>query len=289
MHKFLSAVGFSDIRKQDLKIILDNITEEPDHMNVCKDSEGNELIEYIKFFTPDLGIIVRGTFDEEDDFQIEYYVPYIRAFKRTTNEIVEIEKHADKESYAGVCDDPNLGLTLIFYVNDVADYLNYRAKDSVRTRGACLAALASEGKILLPVEKKKAKIKQSGEKSREELIAEAREGNEEAMQSLSLQEMDMYSIISKRIMKEDIMSIVTTYFMPYGIESDHYGILAEILNVIETVNDVSGEHIYLMEVECNNLKFRLAINKQNLEGIPAIGRRFKGNIWMQGTVADSLK
>ena len=33
---------------------------------------------------------------------------------------------------------------------------------------------------------------------------------------------DLYSSITRRIQNEDILSIVTTYFMPYGIESDQY-------------------------------------------------------------------
>lgn len=41
----------------------------------------------------------------------------------TTNEQIDVEKHAEKESYAGVCDEVNLGVTLIFYIQNVADYL----------------------------------------------------------------------------------------------------------------------------------------------------------------------
>ena len=49
-------------------------------------------------------------------------------------------------------------------------------------------------------------------------MAAAREGDEEAMESLTLEDIDTYSMISKRIMTEDILSIVDTYFMPYGID-----------------------------------------------------------------------
>ena len=41
MHKFLRAIGFSNIRKKDLEIILDEIVEHPEMMKITKDSEGN--------------------------------------------------------------------------------------------------------------------------------------------------------------------------------------------------------------------------------------------------------
>ena len=43
MHKFLRAVGFSNIRKKDLNIILEEIVEHPNVMRVTKDSDGNEF------------------------------------------------------------------------------------------------------------------------------------------------------------------------------------------------------------------------------------------------------
>ena len=47
---------------------------------------------------------------------------------------------------------------------------------------------------------------------------------------------------------------------------------------------ITGEKMYAMEIECNDLHFRVTINEKDLLGEPAVGRRFKGNIWMQGTV-----
>ena len=94
----------------------------------------------------------------------------------------------------------------------------------------------------------------------------------------------MYSILSRRVMKEDILTIVSSYFMPYGIESDQYSVLAEIIDLIESENSLTNEVIYSMKLKCNDMYFDVCINKNDLVGEPAIGRRFKGNIWMQGTV-----
>lgn len=288
VHKFLRAVGFSNIRKKDLEIILDGIIEHPETMRITKDSEGSEFTELTKTFGDGIGIMVRGFYDENDIFQTNYYVPFSTFESISTQEQIDIEKHAEKESYAGVCDEVRVGVTLIFYLQNVADFLaEYRT--NIHTKnifGAKLSALSVEGKILLPIQQKvlEKQIANTKQEKRKQLIAEAREGNEEAIENLSIQDLDTYSMISKRIRKEDVFSIVNTTFMPYGIESDQYSILGEIKELEEIVNPVTEEELYSMEIECNDLRFRVVINKNDLLGEPAVGRRFKGNIWMQGTV-----
>ena len=45
MHKFLRAVGFSNLKKKDLEIITEEIIDKPDVIKVTRDSEGNEFAE----------------------------------------------------------------------------------------------------------------------------------------------------------------------------------------------------------------------------------------------------
>lgn len=288
MHKFLRAIGFSNIRKKDLDIILEEIIEHPEIMRVTKDSEGNEFAEISKFFGNGVGIMIRGSYDENDIFQMNYYIPFTVSEEVSTQEQIDIEKHAEKESYAGVCDEVRLGVTLIFYLQNVADFLSeHRSNIYVKNLyGAMLSALSVEGKVLLPIQQKilEKQIANNKQEKRQKLIAEAREGNEEAIENLSIEDLDTYSQISKRIRKEDVFSIVSTSFMPYGIESDQYSILGEIKDIEEVINPITSEKLYSMEVECNDLCFRVTINQADLLGEPAVGRRFKGNIWMQGTV-----
>ena len=288
MHKFLRAVGFSNIRKKDLEIILEEIVEHPEIMRITKDSEGNEFAELSRSFADGTGILVRGSYDENDVFQMKYYVPFSSFEEITTSEQIDIEKHAEKESYAGVCDEVRLGVTLIFYLQNVADFLSeYRTNIHTKNLyGAKLSALSVDGKIILPIQQRvlEKEIANKKQEKRQKLIAEAREGNEEAIEHLSMEELDTYSSISKRIRKEDVFSIVSTSFMPYGIESDQYSILGEIKDVEELENSISNEKLYAMEIDCNGLNFRVVINQNDLLGEPAVGRRFKGSIWMQGTV-----
>ena len=285
MHKFLRAIGFSDITKKDLDILIEEIKERPELMKVTTDSEGNEFGEVSREFAPNMVIIVRGSYLEDDSFEVEYYTPYFLGSQVTTQEPIDIEKHSEKESYAGVCDDPRIGVTLIFYLQNVADYLSERkAHSSDVNGGALLAGLSVDGKILLPEVKKAVKAGRPNQKDRSQLISEARDGDEDAIESLTLEDMDTYSMLSKRVMNEDILTIVSSCFMPYGIESDQYSVLAEIVDLLEIENSLTSDIIYCMKLKCNDMVFDVCINKKDLMGEPEIGRRFKGNIWMQGTV-----
>ena len=60
VHKFLRAIGFSDITKKDLEMILDEVITRPEIMKITKDSEGNEFAELSGSFAANAGITVRG-------------------------------------------------------------------------------------------------------------------------------------------------------------------------------------------------------------------------------------
>ena len=102
------------------------------------------------------------------------------------------------------------------------------------------------------------------------------------MESLTLEDIDTYSKVSQRLITEDVFSIVDTYFMPYGIECDRYSILGEILEMHTIQNEDTGEELYVMRLEVNELEFDVCVPIKNVIGEPAVGRRFKGNIWLQG-------
>ena len=72
--------------------------------------------------------------------------------------------------------------------------------------------------------------------------------------------------------------------MPYGVECDLYSILGEIVEFSEGKNKISNEELYFMTVECNELTIEVCINKEDLYGEPAVGRRCRGIIWLQGYI-----
>lgn len=288
VHSYLRAIGFqNNMKKSDIEKLTDEIISCPDRIEVSEDSMGNEFVEMTKEIAPEVGIRVCGEYAEDGTFRTEYYYPYVEGDGITTQEQIEIEKHSEKESYAGVCDEMKLGVTLIFYLQNVAEYLSeHHRNPKMRPMSATLSALSLNGKIIMPISKNEKQIQNTKKNSQDRnyLIAAAREGDENAIENLTLEDIDTYSMLSRRIANEDILSIVDSYFMPYGIESDQYSILGEIVDYRMENNKMTNDRICILTVDCNDLIYNVCINEKDLLGEPAIGRRFKGVIWMQGKV-----
>lgn len=287
MHNYLKAIGFSKIKKRsEIRELIRDVVKNYDEKLTVEDHEDGVFAEFSKNYGCDCGITVCGQYDENNKFYPEYYFPFFRGTGITTSESVVVERHAEKESFAGACDDLRIGVTLIFYLQNAAEYMLESKKYSFMQENVplTLSALASEGKILLPVQKDKEAVKVEREmaKNRSNLIAAARNGDEEAMESLTMEDMDTYSMISQRIVTDDVFTIVDSYFMPHGIECDQYNVMGEILEYTMFKNILTGEDICQLTIESNDMQFDVCINKSDLLGEPAVGRRFKGLIWLQG-------
>lgn len=289
MHKFMRAIGFSKMteRKELQKLLTDIVVNGTDRA-YTSNGDKTLLAEFSKDFAEGIGIAVCGEFDEDDKFTYDYYFPYLRGNIISSEEDVSVERHAAQESYAGVCDDIKVGVSLIFYLQNMIPYVKAHNAGLLPIKGTTLtlSALSTNGTVMMPIRKTEKDLMKNRRTlmNRSQLINAARKGDEEAIESLTLDDMDTYTTISKRIQKEDVFSLVDTYFMPYGIECDHYSILAEIMDCNLVKNKLTEEEVYLMTLNCNDLIFDLCINKEDLFGEPSPGRRFKGIIWMQGFI-----
>lgn len=96
--------------------------------------------------------------------------------------------------------------------------------------------------------------------------------------------MNLSNKVGRLLNSCDIYTMVESSIMPCGMESDRYTIIGEILNVVPLVNEISKEPLCQMDVKCNNICIRVLINRSGLMGEPMTGRRFKGDIWLQGVV-----
>ena len=288
MHSFLRAVGFGSVKNRSdeeklITLVIDNATEK----QVFRLSEERSIVELMMEVSEDTGVVVRGETDARGIFHVAHYFPIHCGNTITTEEPLFVNKRVDTDAYTGMCDDYRIGVSLIFYIQNVVDLLKNPIRKKERRRcPVYISALASEGKILLPVEKtkKEAEKVKSDLQNRSALIAEAKQGNQEAMQNLTFDDIDQYAVVSRRIRKEDIYSIVETSFIPYGSESDNYSILGYINSVERLTNFYTKEDFYVLNVECNEMCYDVCIHVDDLLGEPLPGRRFRGNIWLQGKV-----
>lgn len=286
MHQYLRAIGFSNIHKRDLEKIIFNIRKDPDYHQSALDTQGNEFVELRREIAPGVGLAIRGSYDDNGHFETDYYFPYCYGRQVSTDVPIEIVRESARESFLGLCDDLRLGIDLIFHVQDMLSILESEQRNNqlVNFGGTMLGALSTEGKIIMPIFSTANQVENIRRYSKKhlELLNAAKEGDEDAYEKLALDDMDTYAMVSDRMEQEDLYSIVTTYFMPNGIESDKYSILGEILDCKRIVNHRTADNMYILKVECNEIVFDVCINSKDLFGEPAIGRRFKGSIWMQG-------
>lgn len=290
MHKFLRSIGFASIttKKQLRELITYTIQKATEKSYTSGTEEDSMFAEFSLNFGEQIGITVRGEYDENNQFTFDYYFPYLRGQNITSREDVSIERHAARESYAGVCDDIKVGVSLIFYVQNVIPYIRAKNSKLLPIRGTTLAmtGLSLSGTIMIPLVKNEyqREISKQLTADRSKLLAAARQGDEDAIETLTLEDMDTYTAISRKIHKQDIYSIVDTYFMPYGVECDQYSVLGDIQECRVVTNSITAERVYIMTLNCNNLCFDVCINSEDLLGEPAVGRRFKGTIWLQGYI-----
>lgn len=288
MHSFLRAVGFSNIaNRQMADTLLAEVCSECNVRNAVRLENGNAFVEYVKEFAAGTGIIVCGEMDG-NGFHRDYYFPYYKTDTVSSCADLAVEKHAGKDSFAGVCEDVRMGTSLIFYVMNAAQYQRKALKNSMENGNisVSLTGLSTEGKILLPVLKKPEQdlLDMEATSSRSRLIMEARNGDESAIESLTLEDIDTYNMISRRIASEDVFSIVDTFFMPFGMECDRYQIMGEIQSYKKVKNPRTKEYLYQMKLLCNNMLMNVCINEADLLGDPDTGRRFKGEVWLQGYI-----
>ena len=289
MHTFMKSIGFSKKESQaELEALIKDTVINADKKTIVKKPNGCSFIEYRKEFGENIGIAVRGEDDENHVFHIGHYFPYL---KSTTDSMLEnelfIHKKVDSDAYTGMCDDNRIGVSLIFYIQNAAEYLNLKEEDQkVLSRNIKLASLCKSGKIILPTQKRvyshiASKIDNV---VKNQLMDYARNGDMEAINYLTSSDMDKNVSLSERIKHEDLFSIVETSFIPYGSESDLYSILGNIVAAKQHLNKVTGESIWTIRLVCNDIEFETVVNSEDLIGYPMPGMRFKGVVWMQGEV-----
>lgn len=287
MHKYLRAIGFSGIQNRDrLQIIIAKTIKDAEERSFTTYDEDALLCEYSKLFADDIGLTVCGDMDDEDRFMYDYSYPFFKSDRISTSVPITVERHSDKISYAGVCDDSRLGITLIFYIQNRIEYIKNFKSNYLEGCSVILTGLSTDGIIVMPISKTGIDFKKELEKkeTRYSLMEAAKKGDEDAIETLTLDDMDIYTSISRRIKTTDVYSIVESYFMPCGVECDKYSVMGEIVEVSECINEISKERIYKLSIIANEIPLDICINAADLYGEPKPGRRFKGSIWLQGRI-----
>lgn len=290
MHTYLRAIGFSEINTKGKEAhLLESMELSPSLGGPNREKHETEYAELRCEVGDGMGVILHGYRSPEDGrFVREFYYPYMEGLIPVGMEDIYIRRLNDKEAFSVLSEEYCMGSALIFFLTNGMEFRE-RAEAMQRTNAHTfmLTGMSVCGKILFPIQKTERQIArlQENTQNRNRMLEAAKSGDEEAMESLTLDDINIYGQISRRMMKEDIYSIVDTCFMPTGVECENYSVVGEILQTEQIKNKWTGEMVYRMIVCCNGIHLTICINEKDLLGEPKEGRRFKGDIWLQG-IAD---
>lgn len=321
MHKYLRAVGFSTFeKKSQIDEFFNENLREQDLVSTYMSTDMRLCGQYNMNVCQGAGIAVVGEQERGSLALVDFYFPYLKGYDYTLIQECTIEKHSDKESFAGIIDDYRMGIALIFYLTNGNIYnslIKSHKISDIKIDKIYLSALSVQGKIILPIDKKKPSINEYQDKKKlnlsymeiDEEVDDDDDGEYDDEPSVNTRIIDDLNGFSEglttkaisigigiklpkdpageqenRLKNEDLYSIVETSLVPYGIECDKYQIVAEILSVNKKTNVYTNETMVEMRVDTMGLQFNLMINEKDLEGEPLPGRRFRGVIWLLGEV-----
>ena len=124
MHKFMRTIGFSMCRnKRDLDLLLKKLAQEAKNkQELTQAGEPHTFCEIRAEMAPGMGVAMAGEVDEERNFALEYYYPYVTGTQTSSEAECSIQRHAEKETYAGMLDEYRVGISLIFYMENSVEF-----------------------------------------------------------------------------------------------------------------------------------------------------------------------
>ncbi|MCR5824547.1 MAG: DUF3881 family protein [Lachnospiraceae bacterium] len=292
MNCMLHTVGFSKVEGVEAERRLKDELIYGYSMKKTKTAKLTETRTAVEIFceiAPNTGVIYRGEYDRMGIFLADNFFPAHISEKVSLFEPIMVSKRMDSDAYTAMAYDYTHKIPIIFYLQNMVDmYLELNPEDKEKSCEVYLTGLADDGKIILPVEGPKVEVNKTddgrdveeNEDDEDDLESEV----ERQIRQLTEKEMNEFISMTNRSKDEDLYSIVETTFMPCGTEVDTYTIIGKILSVESRENYHTNEEMYIMDVECNGVVIEICINKTKLMGEPEVGRRFKGNIWLQGYV-----
>ena len=154
MHQYLKAIGFNNLQtKKELKELLDQVENTFTHQTIVSYQNWADYCEFQKEYGQNVGITLCGELDEFENFDADYYFPYFEGSGVTTYADVIVEKRIEKEEYVGICEDPKVGISLIFHLQNGIEYMRERQLGIATELAVSVtfSGLALSGKILFPV------------------------------------------------------------------------------------------------------------------------------------------
>lgn len=292
MWNYLCAIGFKGVQsapEKKLWSILSATSKEPSRERsvTLSDTGGIRRIA-CRDFDGGMGL-AQGGYVSGDRFRRMCYYPFVSGSTLTKAEKCEIYPRHDGISVLGVWDYAAFGCTTIFHMVNAWDCMQHVPLSGVelKTVGIRLSGLCAGGMVLIPMDKTE------DERKFQKKYLETLHHDEEAWMNsndgaASRRVMRQNDLSGRAAMRmwgiDDIYTMIDTFFLPEGFESDTYQILGDITAARQVINDLTQERVWILDISVCGTIITVAVNASDLRGEPAIDRRFRGNIWLQGVI-----
>ena len=287
MHELLRAIGFSSVRtKKQLKALTDWVLENPDHVDISLMTEEDALAVASREVNGHAGITVVGTVDESGAIVPEYYFPYAASSQASSDAPISFERETEHTGFIGMCEDPRVGMSLIFHVSNVGHIwkANLATPFDLEFSHVALTALCLDGTVLLPASSKVLVPTEKAPTAMNMFQPEEAEPSDIAAEAF--RELKHIHDVTDRLRKTDVFTVVDNFFMPYGMATYHYYFLGRILASQRLENRLTKEHFYRISMETNGMPFLAVIHEDDLQGVPEPGYRLKCHGWLSGELAE---
>jgi len=289
---YIKALGFSKYdSKKKAEELVTKIIDHPTERYISNDKDNHIKVEYYKSFGKDFGLVVRGELDQTEELSVHTVLPYAKGRELMDTHEIDIVENKGSSSYSGYCEERKSGTPVSFFLQNLVDYYDIEEENQVYINGVRLALFGVEGTVILPIDKDEEdeNMELAEQLIREELLNQAREGNEDAIDALEEEAIEATKILRERLKSEDLLTILEGFFIPLGDEDDVYSILGTIVDARRLVNRFTKEKVWRIKLHCMNMTFDVFLNEEDLVGKPSKGMRFKGTTWVHGMIDFSVQ
>lgn len=285
---YIKALGFSEYdTKAKAEQLVAQVIDNPTNRYISNDTKGGVRVEYYKSYGKDFGLVVRGEINDKEELVVHTLIPYAKGRAIMDTHEIDIAPNDEKHSYSGYCEERKSGTPVSFFLQNLVDYLEIEEEErDVYFDGVRLSLFAIEGTVILPIEKDEEdeNLELAEQMIREELLNQAREGSEDAMDALEEEAIEATKILRERLKNEDLLTILEGFFIPLGDDEDIYSVLGTIDEAKKLVNRITKETVWRIRLKCMNMTFDVFLNDVDLVGKPMKGMRFKGTSWVHGLI-----
>ena len=318
MNTYLRAIGFSKI--EDTEELNEFFSKNLEEKYLVANVTGGDRIvgQYNIGVTQNAGLAFIGEHPEREHVVCDYYFPYAMSHTPFAIDECLVRRYRDRDAYLGIVDDAPLGFSLVFYLTNPVLYNSFvKSGKEYFVKNIYLAGLSIDGVIILPLEnddeskdvtndvltdnydastqyddpddvsieeKKDNYINFNSDDIKLDMINHPLNDKEFAKRKMEQLDLLLDNLLV-RSQKEDLFSIVHTTISPAdSLECDEYDIIGDIISCTQKVNVWTDEVIWDLKIKALDIIINVFINAEDLTGEPKVGRRFKGQIWLQGEI-----